>query len=421
MDKFLKSKRTKKVEKVLENYPLVKFTLFFALIVFGFFLGVNKGNLTLLGSGSSPRSISKDEEVSASELKKLLENEDITLINVHTPYEGEIAGTDTFIEYDSMKANEARLPSDRNTQIVLYCKSGRMSAQALKTLKKMGYKNVRHLKGGMDAWEKAGYELLDLSNLPAQVLPEEGFELPITWSDLAPRLIELGVIDREKFEKAVAMGEEEKVIFEAKKDLPIKINAQNSQFVVDLLWALGLAQKSLVYEEGPMGPTSPEAARGKQNYNEWVGNFASTGGWTLAVGDAMSHYNKHDLIALTPDQHKKVMELASNVYRPCCGNNTAFPDCNHGMAALAAIELMVSKGLSDEEIYKNVLKLNSFWFPQNYLTVATYFARQGTSWDSVDAKLVLGPEYSSGKGAGEIMKKVGPLPYGGQAGGSCGA
>jgi len=367
---------------------------------------------------SKASKLSASEKLSSKDLKKVLEDEaslpvekDITFINVHTPYEGEIAGTDTFIEYDSLIANESKLPTDKNAVIVLYCKSGNMSTQALSTLKNMGYKNVRHLEGGMDAWKKQGYDLLDLSSLPNQVLPESGFELPISWGDLGPRLIQLGVIDKAKFEKAVAMGDAEKQIFEGRADIPIRINASNSQFVVDLLWALGLAQKSLVYDEGPMG----------KEYKGQAGNFASTGGWTLARGDAMSHYNVHDLIALTPEQHRKVMEIASNVYRPCCGNHTAFPDCNHGMAALAAIELMVAKGISDDEIYKNVLRLNSFWFPSNYLTAATYFARQGTTWDKVDAKLVLGADYSSGQGAAVLNQKVGPLPFDTEFGGSCGA
>jgi hypothetical protein len=82
---------------------------------------------------------------------------------------------------------------------------------------------------------------------------------------------------------------------------------------------------------------------------------------------------------------------------------------------------MVSKGLSEDEIYRNVLKLNSFWFPDTYLTAAVYFSRQGTSWDKVDAKTVLGQDYSSYNGATDIAKKVGPLPFNEVIGGSCGA
>lgn len=375
----------------------------------GIILGVNIYKVYPAVFSSSVKSAVS--AISAKNLKEKLANKDFNLINVHTPYEGEIERTDSFIEYDSMKANETQLPKDKNASIVLYCKSGRMSAEAFQTLKEMGYTNVSHLEGGMDAWRDKGYSLLDLSSLPAEVLPDEGFDLPVSWGHIGPRLVELGVIDLNKFGKTVNPTLDQEQILTQETQEPIKINAQNSQFVVDVLWALGLAQKSLIYEQGPMG----------MEYKDQAGNFAATGGWTLARGDAMDHYNKHDLIPLTEEQQKKVMEIAQNVYRPCCGNHTAFPDCNHGMAALAAIELMVAKGLSDEEIYKNVLSLNSFWFPGNYLTTATFFARQGTSWDKVDAKLVLGADYSSSKGAAEISQKVGPLPYEGFQGGSCGA
>lgn len=394
-----------------KNESISKFLIFLSLVLFGFMLG---GNLKEIKNAKIIGRVSRGSlagTISPKELEKKLQNKDFILINVHTPYEGEIVKTDTFIEYDSIKANTARLPTDKNAKIILYCKSGNMSSQALKTLKDMGYTNVYHLSGGMDAWKKAGYSVLDLSNLPNQVLPEEGFELPISWGDFATRLIELGVIDKTKFEKAVSMGEEEKMVFEGKGDIPIKINSKNSQFVVDLLWALGLAQKSLVYEKGPMGG----------EYKNKAGNFASTGGFTLSVGSAMSHYNKHELVQLSAEDQQRVYDIALNIYRPCCGNHTAFPDCNHGMAALAAIELMVKKGLSDDEIYRNVLKLNSFWFPSNYLTVATYFARQGIDWDKVDAKKVLGAEFSSVQGALRIAKEVGPLPFEIKFGGGCGA
>ena len=250
-----------------------------------------------------------------------------------------------------------------------------------------------------------------LEKLAGEVLPKEGFNLPVKWGDIGPQLVKLGVIDAEAFQQAIKLTDEQREILTKGKDTPIKIDASNSQFVVDMLWALGLAQKSIVYTEGPMG---------KENKSQ-VGQFASTGGWSLAKGDAVKYLNKYELIALTDEQQVRVGEIAKNVYRPCCGNSTWFPDCNHGMAALAAIELMVSQNMQDEEIYKNVLKLNSFWFPDSYLVTAVYFQRQGTSWDKVDAKEVLGDKYSSGQGAADIAKKVGPLPSNEVIGGSCGA
>ena len=250
-----------------------------------------------------------------------------------------------------------------------------------------------------------------VERLTALVLPKDGFELSISWNDLGPKLIKTGVIDQKKFESAVQMTDEQKKILTEGSDQKIKIDSTNSQFVVDFLWALGLAQKSIVYEEGPLGT----------QYKNKQGNFASTGGWTLGKKDAVNYLNKFDLIALTPDQQKLVGEIAKNIYRPCCGNSTWFPDCNHGMAALAAIELLVFNNIPEEQIYREVLKLNSFWFPDTYLTTAVYFNRNGTSWDRVNAKEVLGDKYSSSRGASDITQKVGPLPGKDTGGGSCGA
>lgn len=409
--------RIKNYRKTIKkNKEILRLGAILLLVGVGFWLGQNFGSFRIPLVSTRLVEVTKEEKISAKDLKIVLDKktnqeESPLLINVHTPYEGEIEKTDLFIDYDLMVANSDKLPKDKDVLIILYCKTGRMSAEALATLKSMGYKNVRHLDGGMEGWSKQNYSMLDLNKLPEAVLPERGFELPISWGDLAQKLIQFGVVDEAKFEKLVSMGDKEKQVFAGNSDQMIKIDSKNSQFVVDLLWALGLAQKSLVYEQGPMG----------QENKAKVGNFASTAGWTLARGNALDHYNKHDIIPLTSEQQKKVMDIAENVYRPCCGNHTAFPDCNHGMAALAAIELMVSKGVSDEEIYKNVLKLNSFWFPQNYLTIATYFARQGISWDKIDAKLALSSEYSSSQGAAKLNQKVGPLPYGGKSSGSCGA
>ncbi|MBI3955833.1 rhodanese-like domain-containing protein [Candidatus Gottesmanbacteria bacterium] len=350
------------------------------------------------------------ETVSARQLNKLLANKNFTFINVHTPYEGEIARTDTFIAYDQMVEQSASLPKDKNAPIILYCKTGRMSGEALPVLIKLGYTNVRHLTGGMDAWQKAGGKLINLSLVEKDVLPESGIELPVAWGDIGPRLIALGVIDEAKFRKAVKLTPEQEEILTKGSDKKIMIDAKNGQFVVDILWALGLAQKSIVYDAGPLG----------MEYKNQAANFASTGGWSLARGEAMQYLNRFDLIPLDAEQQKKVGEIAQNVYRPCCGNPTWFPDCNHGMAALAIIELLVAANVDEATIYKKLLGFNSFWFADNYLYVATYFARLGTPWSSVDAKVVLGKEYSSAQGAQAIARKVGQLPTRPTRGGSCG-
>lgn len=389
--------KTSHVRKNVKAYLLL-----LGFIFLGFVIGKNQTSLQSL--------LPSTNTVSARQLAGMLQKKNFIFINVHIPYEGEIEKTDTFIAYDQIVANFGNLPKDKNAPIILYCKSGRMSVEALVTVRKLGYTNVRHLAGGMDAWKNSGEKLLDLSSIESDVLPKEGVELPVSWKDLGPQLIKLGVIDEAKFRKAVKITPEQENILTKNSEEKIRIDATNSQFIVDMLWALGLAQKSIVYDEGPLG----------KEYKKEAGNFASTGGWNLARGEAMQYLNRFDLIPLTPEQQKKVGEIAQNVYRPCCGNSTWFPDCNHGMAALAIIELLVANNVDEATIYKKVLEFNSFWFPDSYLYVATYFSRQGTPWSQVDAKMILGKEYSSAQGAQAIAKKVGQLPFRSSSGGSCG-
>ncbi|MCB1884907.1 MAG: rhodanese-like domain-containing protein [Geminicoccaceae bacterium] len=46
---------------------------------------------------------------------------------------------------------------DPDAPLVLYCAAGGRSALAAKTLKDMGYKDVRHVDGGFTAWSQAGF------------------------------------------------------------------------------------------------------------------------------------------------------------------------------------------------------------------------------------------------------------------------
>jgi rhodanese-related sulfurtransferase len=88
-----------------------------------------------------------------------MKNEQAMVINVHVPDEGELAGTDAFIPYDKIK-DDPRLPEDKNTEILLYCRSGRMSEEAGVDLHEKGYTNIAHLEGGMKAWEASGRQVI---------------------------------------------------------------------------------------------------------------------------------------------------------------------------------------------------------------------------------------------------------------------
>ncbi len=100
--------------------------------------------------------------VSPAELNTMLVNKDFVFVNVHVPYEGDIAGTDLSIPFDQITEPEnlALLPANKDAKIVLYCRSGRMSEIAANALVALGYTNVWNLDGGMVQWEQQGFEII---------------------------------------------------------------------------------------------------------------------------------------------------------------------------------------------------------------------------------------------------------------------
>jgi hypothetical protein len=249
--------------------------------------------------------------------------------------------------------------------------------------------------------------------LTKAVLPDEGVELPITWGDLGKQMIADGVIDEQKYRALFEGGltNTEEQMLSGNDNQPIVLTQANSRHVLNMLWAFGLANKNDILDQGEM---SDEKYGG-------AGKFASTGGWSLARGAAMDHFSKHAYVVLTPEEQALVDEVSLGIYRPCCGNSTHFPDCNHGMAMLGLLQLLAQNGASKQQMYDVALKVNSFWFPQTYIDLAMYFKEQGKDWDQVDAKTVLGAEYSSAQGYQQIRQKIQGLPKSQQGGGGCGA
>ena len=117
-----------------------------------------------LGVGSVGKQVTAQggvyTDIPSQDLHAMLANKDFTFVNVHIPYEGDIAQTDVSIPYNEIDRNLSKLPPDKNAKIVLYCRSGRMSTEAAQVLVKQGYTHVFQLAGGMVAWENAGYPLI---------------------------------------------------------------------------------------------------------------------------------------------------------------------------------------------------------------------------------------------------------------------
>ena len=97
--------------------------------------------------------------ITAAELNRIMQNEDIFLVDVHTPEQRHIKGTDLFIPYNEIeKYKKDKLPQDKNTAIYLYCENGPMGNAAAKSLYELGYRNLINLEGGAKAWRKTGLD-----------------------------------------------------------------------------------------------------------------------------------------------------------------------------------------------------------------------------------------------------------------------
>ena len=79
-------------------------------------------------------------------------------INVRTPNEGRMAGTDLAIAFDQI-AESSELPVDRGTPLAVYCRSGNMSEDTVGDLEALGYTDIVELDGGFDGWEASGRTL----------------------------------------------------------------------------------------------------------------------------------------------------------------------------------------------------------------------------------------------------------------------
>lgn len=249
--------------------------------------------------------------------------------------------------------------------------------------------------------------------------PSTGYVINASYDDLGPKMIASGVIDLEKFKSVYQQSgqpltDEQLTILTKGSDKKIRITRENSYFLLNFFWAVGLANRSKILTEGEI------TKYGKDQ----IGNFASTGGWTLAKSEPMNFYAKDELIPLNNNQEKLVEKVASGIYRPCCNNSTAFPDCNHGMALLGVLQLMAKNGANEKEMFEAAKYFNAFWFPGNYYDLALYFKnKENKDFSQIPGEVILGKDYSSVTGwqqAKSWLASQGLIKEPPRQGGGCG-
>ncbi|WP_278263412.1 adenylyltransferase/sulfurtransferase MoeZ [Nocardia sp. AG03] len=133
--------RTIKLRRDPERQPITE------LIDYEAFCGVVSDEGMAAAAGST---------ITAAELKDLLDADKVELIDVREPVEWDIVHIEgaTLIPKDRILSGEALSELPQHKPIVLHCKTGIRSAEALAALKRAGFADATHLQGGVVAWAK---------------------------------------------------------------------------------------------------------------------------------------------------------------------------------------------------------------------------------------------------------------------------
>ena len=102
---------------------------------------------------------SKITEIAPAEAKARLDKGDAVFLDCREPSEykdGHIPGAIN-IPRGLLEFKIAEKIPDKNSSILMYCKTGGRASLACCSIDRMGYKNVVNIDGGWKAWLKAGY------------------------------------------------------------------------------------------------------------------------------------------------------------------------------------------------------------------------------------------------------------------------
>jgi rhodanese-related sulfurtransferase len=105
------------------------------------------------------------ENLSVDQVAAELESDDVLLVDVRESVEleqaGKIAGSvhapRGMLEFFADPSSPYHRPEfNRGRRVILHCAGGGRSALGADVLRQMGYANVAHLDGGLNAWKAAG-------------------------------------------------------------------------------------------------------------------------------------------------------------------------------------------------------------------------------------------------------------------------
>lgn len=119
--------------------------------------------LLFLGGISCKNVTAQSNVIEAGEFEKMLQSDKTAqLVDVRTAAEFNSGHIESAVNYDfyADDFDQKLAKLDKNKTVMVYCAAGGRSASSAEKLKKMGFKKVYDLDGGMGAWRKAGKKVV---------------------------------------------------------------------------------------------------------------------------------------------------------------------------------------------------------------------------------------------------------------------
>jgi len=131
-------------------------SLIFSLLVIGILFS------NACTSGNSNETDHIDVKEAHQMIQDNLSNQDFVILDTRSPGEyasGHIENS-VFVNFSDPSFKEELEKLDKNKKYLIYCRSGNRSGQTLDIMKKMDFKEVYNMKGGILAWSKSGYKVV---------------------------------------------------------------------------------------------------------------------------------------------------------------------------------------------------------------------------------------------------------------------
>lgn len=105
------------------------------------------------------------ELVSPEEMQEIQNDKSVQVVDVRTTKEhcSEAIPNSQNIDFNSPTFDEEVSSLDKNRPVLLYCKTGRRSAECAKKLENAGFVKIYDLQGGISRWKYEGFGLASKS------------------------------------------------------------------------------------------------------------------------------------------------------------------------------------------------------------------------------------------------------------------